>query len=85
MDFPMAHCADPICGKPLPPSHAMVPFSLHNKQTQAYLLLTVWTITSVITPTSAQHRLALRTPADSLAVAAHANVQAGQAPAYNAW
>ena len=61
----------------LPPMPWCLLVCITNKT--RYLLLTAWTVTSVITLTSAQHRLALRTPADSLAAATHANVRAAQA------
>ena len=52
-------------------------FCVTNKT--IYLLLTAWTVTSVVTPTTAQHRPAQGTPAGSLAVATRANVRAAQA------
>jgi len=44
-----------------------------------HLLVSAWTVTSLITPTSAEHRPAQGTPASSLAVAACADILAAQA------
>ena len=57
-------------------SCAVVPFILCNKKKIVHLLLTYWKVISAITPTSMQNGLAQGTPADSLAAATHANVQA---------
>lgn len=77
MGFPMVCCEDPFHKEALPPSHALVPFILHHEP--RYLLLTAQTVTFVITPTGAKHRLSRAAPAGSLAAATHANVQPAQA------
>lgn len=72
MDFPMAHGADHTYGEALSASNTVVSFSLHNKLTQVSSLHSLDCY--LCQNTQQRMGLALRTPADSLAVATHANV-----------